>query len=600
MKNWRRIAALFLCSVAVCVVATESRGFVINVPGDAQTIQGGIDLAMAGDTVLVAPGIYDGLGNRDLTFDGTNLVLLSMAGASMTTIDCQGLGRGITFSNGEDSTSVVDGFAIERGKASVPGALILVNNGSSPVIRNCELRLTGGSAGVIRVGGGSPAFQFCEVLDDTAAASSGILVFVGGSVRLHGCMIHNNVAASTVKSAVPTVISLTKITDNTGIGARFDSTSCVVSGSEISRNGGRGVVLNESSATFTGVVFRQNGGGGVVVTGLSPVVAAAPSDGAYAPAAAASITDEFSNCEFSGHSADRGAGFFFDCTNEPDGTYSLTFINCQFTGNYATFEGGGIAICGHATNADIIPWFVNCTIAANSANEGGGVYMGVSEVGIGRVARADLSQTILWGNCSTSSPDGEAYVLAANEIDIECSHTDVDEIGGAGTVFTSQVTTGIPYFCDYPEQYYPSVCAPDATIDGDFDLSPESPAAPDNHPCGPDQIGAFPVLECVPTGIAGGPEPELTAVLRPPAPNPFNPVTTIEYTLPADSRVTLRIYDVGGRLTRTLVDRPMPQGVHQIQWNGRDDRGNPAVSGVYFLRFDDGRTKQTQKMVLLK
>ena len=66
------------------------------------------------------------------------------------------------------------------------------------------------------------------------------------------------------------------------------------------------------------------------------------------------------------------------------------------------------------------------------------------------------------------------------------------------------------------------------------------------------------------------------------------------------SHVMLRIYDVGGRLTRTLVDRPLAHGVHQAQWDGRDEHGNPAASGVYFVRLEAGRVAQTQKMVLLK
>ncbi|RPH57923.1 MAG: T9SS C-terminal target domain-containing protein, partial [Acidobacteria bacterium] len=136
--------------------------------------------------------------------------------------------------------------------------------------------------------------------------------------------------------------------------------------------------------------------------------------------------------------------------------------------------------------------------------------------------------------------------------------------------------------------------------DGDFDLSPFSPASPDRHPCGPNQIGAFPVRDCVPTVIGDTPDTGVRTALRPPVPNPFNPTTTVEFTLERASHVTLRIYDVEGRLARTLLDRPLMRGVHQERWDGRDDRGNPAASGVYFLRFKAGNVTQTQKMVLLK
>ena len=242
----------------------------------------------------------------------------------------------------------------------------------------------------------------------------------------------------------------------------------------------------------------------------------------------------------------------------------------------------------------------NCTIAANSAQDGGGVYMGVTQVGIGRLARADFSRTILWGNCSTVSPQGEAFVLANNQFEIGCSHSDVNEIAGTGVIHATQTTTGIPDFCDYPSSYYSNNCQADATIEGDFFLAPNSPAAPANHPCGPNQIGAFPVGNCSPTAIFDEPVRTLHTSMQAPSPNPFNPVTSVEFTLETGLYVSLKIYDVNGRLARTLVDRPMAQGQHRIEWDGRDQGGNPAASGVYFLHFEAGQTTQTHKMVLLK
>ncbi len=84
-------------------------------------------------------------------------------------------------------------------------------------------------------------------------------------------------------------------------------------------------------------------------------------------------------------------------------------------------------------------------------------------------------------------------------------------------------------------------------------------------------------------------------------PNPFNPKTSIRYEIPSAGRVDLRVYDVSGRLVRTLLDgTPTLGGVHEIEWDGTDDRGNGVADGVYFARLSTGSERSTAKMVLLK
>jgi hypothetical protein len=84
-------------------------------------------------------------------------------------------------------------------------------------------------------------------------------------------------------------------------------------------------------------------------------------------------------------------------------------------------------------------------------------------------------------------------------------------------------------------------------------------------------------------------------------PNPFNPVTTIEYSLASPGRVTLRIYNVAGQLIRTLVgDEQRPAGFSNARWDGRNDAGTAVASGVYFYRLIAGSFVETRKMVLLK
>ena len=84
-------------------------------------------------------------------------------------------------------------------------------------------------------------------------------------------------------------------------------------------------------------------------------------------------------------------------------------------------------------------------------------------------------------------------------------------------------------------------------------------------------------------------------------PNPFNPATTISYDVPAGGgNVSLVVYDVAGRLVRTLVSGAQGEGLQQVGWDGRDSQGQAMSSGVYFYRMTAGTQVETRKMLLLK
>ncbi|HYW68263.1 MAG TPA: FlgD immunoglobulin-like domain containing protein, partial [bacterium] len=89
--------------------------------------------------------------------------------------------------------------------------------------------------------------------------------------------------------------------------------------------------------------------------------------------------------------------------------------------------------------------------------------------------------------------------------------------------------------------------------------------------------------------------------LGPNFPNPFNPSTAIQYRVPSPGgRVTLAVYDLSGRLVRTLVDTYRSGGEHVAVWHGQDDAGRYVGSGVYFYRLAVGDTRLERKMVMLK
>ncbi|MDZ7361895.1 MAG: T9SS type A sorting domain-containing protein [candidate division KSB1 bacterium] len=88
--------------------------------------------------------------------------------------------------------------------------------------------------------------------------------------------------------------------------------------------------------------------------------------------------------------------------------------------------------------------------------------------------------------------------------------------------------------------------------------------------------------------------------LYPNYPNPFNAQSVIEYDLPQETAVRLVIYDLTGQVVRRLAEGLQPAGRHRVIWNGQNDAGAPAASGVYFYQLEIGAQKLAQKMVLLR
>ena len=83
-------------------------------------------------------------------------------------------------------------------------------------------------------------------------------------------------------------------------------------------------------------------------------------------------------------------------------------------------------------------------------------------------------------------------------------------------------------------------------------------------------------------------------------PNPFNPSTTINYSLKENSKVSLNIYNIKGQKVKTLVNEVLPAGDHSVIWHSRDDNGKHVSSGIYFYKLNAGDHQKVKKMVLLK
>jgi subtilisin family serine protease len=119
-----------------------------------------------------------------------------------------------------------------------------------------------------------------------------------------------------------------------------------------------------------------------------------------------------------------------------------------------------------------------------------------------------------------------------------------------------------------------------------------------NDPAHPDTTVTVDLTVTAVSGVDNALPKNLT--LAGAVPNPFNPATDIQFTLPRAGRVSLRIYDVSGRLVRNLVDGNLPSGAHSERWDGRNDQGTGAASGIYYIRLQTTDEKSIKPMTLVR
>jgi len=96
------------------------------------------------------------------------------------------------------------------------------------------------------------------------------------------------------------------------------------------------------------------------------------------------------------------------------------------------------------------------------------------------------------------------------------------------------------------------------------------------------------------------PVPEQAHVLKQNFPNPFNPVTTITYTIKENAEVSLRVYDMKGSLVCILVEEVEHPGTHSVIWHGTNDNSIKVSSGVYICVLTAGDVSESIKMIILK
>lgn len=189
-----------LALALLVVLATTCPGttFVVdlNGGGDFTVISHALFYATTGDTVLVAPGTYTGELNRDLSFEGDDIVLMAIPGSrDPVVIDAEYEGRCFLFENHEGRGAIVQDIVMRQGYAG-SGGCVECTGGSAPTFINCEFAESsaGLGAGMNCESGSDPTLLGCTFRENIAGSAGGGLRCSGASVEIHGCTFKANEA----------------------------------------------------------------------------------------------------------------------------------------------------------------------------------------------------------------------------------------------------------------------------------------------------------------------------------------------------------------------------------------------------------------------
>ena len=572
-----------------------------HVPTDVPTISSGLAAASSGDTVSIACGTY-------LEFDLTMKAGVTLQGetseASCVIIDAQNQGR-ILDCNGLVELARIENISFTGGYV-IDGWLTALGGGvrcqtSNVAITNCVFQDNSS-----RIGAGFGASESSIELTNCVFTMNNAIHSdwsAGGAVWARGCIgtIENcQVISNTAFSENP---------DNPGDGGGFffnnshlNVSNCLFRENSTGAGAGGFYSVTNDSSIFFNCEFESNsaanGGGVYCEFSAAPQLINCTFTNNIAQAGGALVSFNDSqptiiDCLFENNQATLWGGGAIDAWSSEITLSGSTFrnnnaqtsggaanfggstaevTNCVFTDNTAVNDGGALR-CHYSSLTAL-----GCTLVGNSASNGAGIYCGTN-------ASATVDHTII-----AFSPYGESMAgLDSGFATIMCS----DFFGNSGGDWVGDFEDQLEMNNNFSAD--PLFCNPDQN---NYSLDTSSPCAPESQEvCG--LVGALPTgcsISAIPNNTHR--PSQISAVEN--YPNPFNPSTTISFSLSQAAPTQVVIFDMAGHLVRTLIDEQLPARNHHLEWSGRNDHGQEVAAGIYFFQIISGTSHSVGRMALIK
>lgn len=602
-------------------------GFLARVPGvrTRLTLAGNILLgAPSGTTTLDGFLLENGTGSLDINPSNGNYgggIRIINTNAVVTNCEIRNCvsNTGATFGGGggifvSTSRVAIDNCSVHNNSGTRGGGVYVYK--STGTISNCSFRennvIAGGASNA--TGGGvaidsctSFAIMNCVFSTNTGAYAGGGIDMTASNVTLDSTAIDGCTASFTGGGihALHSTLSLHGVSSSSNTSAVLggalaaDTCTTVTSGCTWTGNSaslGGALFLSSGSATLANDLFTANlasiSGGAVYASGTAGSLAQSTQSGNGSAVGTTSSSLTFASTSMSAfNNIISGAlGRGIACTGTP-AALSYNLVNGSSGADYDGCAPGQGSV-------SLAPLFVNGSgsdyhLAVNSPAidagdpnpayndaDGGRADMGIYGATAGPLDRPARPQALVSAAGTTSvvlswSRNSEADVAYYA---VYCDTTS-GFVPSSGNLLATTVDTAYTVAIPVDTTYY-VVSAVDT---GGYASGYSNVVASSPSPSTP---------------VLGG--ASLRTALEQNVPNPFNPTTTIAFTLASPAMVHLTIYAVDGRRVRTLVSGPRAANRYRVKWDGTSDSGTPVSSGIYFYRLHAGAFQATRKMLLLK
>jgi parallel beta-helix repeat protein len=593
--------------------------------GDAPTIADALERAQPGDTILLLPGTFSGLGNRDINVPVAPLVITSQAGAEQTVIDCSGSDEyyGFYFSGAHDTNTVVEGVTVTHAEKGG----VACYDGSKPLVQRCVITdndYLGGwhGGGIICEANSAPLVRDCVISDNTGDPHGGGVYCRSSSPRLVRCTITGNTAiqdgggVTSMNSSHPvlegcTIEGNTAGSEGGGVFAIMGSASledCFVIGNT-AQDGGGGVFSGTNGVlSILGTVVAGNDGGplgGGVYSAMNMTMTRCTIVGNRAASYGAGI-----ECLYGTQNSVRESIIAFN--RERQGVYTvigtLNIRCCDVYGNEGGEYGGSTADQTGTYNISADPLF---------CDPGAGDYhlAATSPVLSPPHTSCGASMGALGVRC------GDAPDLLFSRIEFGAVRAPAGTAIGVTAVVRNGGTQPAPGFTVHcaadpdlplvPDQTWWTLTVGDGLAAGDsvvweFDITSPEPAVWESYlSIDPEHL----VPELDRDNNVEGPltvtwtdrdEARGSTYLGDIRPNPFSETVRIEYGLGRHVSARIEIYDLAGRMVKVWKLPAAGPGEYAVEWDGRGEWDRDLAPGVYFCRFTAGGVERSAKIVLMR